>query len=530
MSTFIIYEMKAAVILSVFYLCYKLLLSKDTLHRLNRIILLGSAVLSFLLPICVLTFHRVIEVPSVMGATEIFEQTAINSDDVVYPMADGPHNLNWEMIFIIIYCIGAVFVLTKMGLGIIRVRRIIKKGTVRKIGEDEIVVTDGETAPFSWMHWIVMSKEDFESGNRHILEHEKAHIASAHSMDVITINLMAAFQWFNPVIWLMKADLCAIHEYEADDAVLRQGADIKEYQYSLIRKAVSASGYSITNSFNHSILKNRITMMCKTKSSLMCGLKALYIIPLVCCTLAANARTVTDYKFKENSGDFDKEENSVRIELKKDGNGDYRCYVLNGNIYFDDIIGAISGAGNNDGTINVEIAAPSELNCGPVEDIKDELRKLPGIKIKYSLTDGKEDGTETEKIPERPKYVKSPTGMDVYQIDDIKNLIIIKINPNDKVLFESGIIGLEEISAKVAEAKSRNHQAQINLQIDRGTSYGAYVLAQKSIYNAVSSVRDDYAMEHYGKHYIELDEMESLATRERIPLNVTESAPKNLKR
>lgn len=387
MSTFFIYEMKAAVILSVFYLCYQLLLSKDTLHRLNRIILLGSAVLSFLLPLCVLTFHKVIEVPSIMGATEIFEQAAINSDDAVFALTDGPHNFNWEMMLFTIYCIGAAFVLTKMGLGIIRVRRIIRNGNVRKIGEDDIVVTDVETAPFSWMHWIVMSNED-----------------------------------------------------------------------------------------------------------------------------------------------FDKEENSVRIELKKDGNGDYRCYVLNGNVSFDDIIGAISGVGNNDGAIDIEIAAPSDLNCGPVEDIKDELRKLPGIKIKYSLTDREEDGTETEKIPERPAYVKTSTGMDIYKIDDIKNLIIIKINPNDKVLFESGVIELEELEAKVAEAIGKDHPLQINLQIDRGTSYGAYVLAQKSIYNAVSSVRDDYAMEHYGKHYIELDEMESLATRERIPLNVTESAPKNLKR
>lgn len=387
MSTFFIYEMKAAVILSVFYLCYQLLLSKDTLHRLNRIILLGSAVLSFLLPLCVLTFHKVIEVPSIMGATEIFEQAAINSDDAVFALTDGPHNFNWEMMLFIIYCIGAAFVLTKMGLGIIRVRRIIRNGNVRKIGEDDIVVTDVETAPFSWMHWIVMSNED-----------------------------------------------------------------------------------------------------------------------------------------------FDKEENYVRIELKKDGNGDYRCYVLNGNVSFDDIIGAISGVGNNDGAIDIEIAAPSDLNCGPVEDIKDELRKLPGIKIKYSLTDREEDGTETEKIPERPAYVKTSTGVDIYKIDDIKNLIIIKINPNDKVLFESGVIELEELEAKVAEAMGKDHSLQINLQIDRGTSYGAYVLAQKSIYNAVSSVRDDYAMEHYGKHYIELDEMESLATRERIPLNVTESASKNLKR
>ena len=106
------------------------------------------------------------------------------------------------------------------------------------------------------MKWIVLSREDYESGNTHILKHERAHIRLGHARDLLTIDILSAMQWFNPVMRMLKDDLRAVYEYEADDAVLREGANIKEYQYSLIRKAVSASGYSITNSFNHSSLRN----------------------------------------------------------------------------------------------------------------------------------------------------------------------------------------------------------------------------------------------------------------------------------
>ena len=103
---------------------------------------------------------------------------------------------------------------------------------------------------------------------------------------------MSAFQWFNPAIWMLRADLQELHEYEADDAVLRSGANIKDYQYLLIRKAVGKSGYSVANSFNHSILKNRITMMSKSKSPLRRGLRVLYLLPLVCLGIGLQARTV----------------------------------------------------------------------------------------------------------------------------------------------------------------------------------------------------------------------------------------------
>ena len=138
----------------------------------------------------------------------------------------------------------------------------------------------------------MLSRQDWEGPHESIVAHEKAHIAYGHSVELLVVDLLSAFQWFNPAIWMLRADLQELHEYEADDAVLRAGTNIKEYQYLLIRKAVSKSGYSVANSFNHSILKNRITMMSKSKSPLVKGLRVLYLLPLVCLAIGLQAKTV----------------------------------------------------------------------------------------------------------------------------------------------------------------------------------------------------------------------------------------------
>lgn len=285
MYQFILYEAKAAVILAVFYLGFKWLLSTEKLHRLNRIVLMSACLLSLVLPLCVITVHKSVPAPEDLQ-TELLESI----EAVPAAAADG-----WRHIVTAVYWLGAAFVMAKTISGTVRVLNVIRSSERKTLDGSEVRVSDRKIAPFSWMKWIVMSRTDFESGNRHILEHEKAHIRLGHSRDVLFINVLASFQWFNPAIWLVRRDLRAIHEYEADDAVLRCGANIREYQYSLIRKAVSASGYSITNSFNHSILKNRITMMSKSNASAMRGLRVLYILPLVCGVLALNARTVVDY-------------------------------------------------------------------------------------------------------------------------------------------------------------------------------------------------------------------------------------------
>lgn len=288
MLSFIIYELKVALLLAAFYLCFKLFLSSDNLHRLNRAILICTSVLSFILPVCIVTLHRTSPMASMTEPGFLNELVA--SAEVSGGLVT--QGFGWRALVVAIYWLGVISVLSSVAVGLLRVISLIKSGEHKELNGTDVVVCEGPIAPFSWMKWIVMGTADFESVNKHIIEHEKAHVRLGHSMDVLLVNVLSSLQWFNPAIWLLKQDLKAIHEFEADDAVLKAGADIKEYQYSLIRKAVKNAGYSITNGFNHSILKNRITMMSTPKVSAVKGLKAVYILPLICMSLALNAKTV----------------------------------------------------------------------------------------------------------------------------------------------------------------------------------------------------------------------------------------------
>ena len=284
---FLIYEGKVAVVLLVFYLFYRFLLKKETFHRFNRAVLVGTAVLSFLLPLCVITIHRPAEVETAVMAPEIVVPAEASS--LVESSAPW-----WPMAIAILFWTGAAVALIRVAVSIMNVMKIIRYGEAIQEDDYRIIVTEDCVDPFSWMRYIVLSKHDWESDHSSILVHEKAHIKSGHSVELLLVDILSSFQWFNPAVWMLRADLQELHEYEADDAVLRSGADIKEYQYLLLRKAVSKSGYSVANGFNHSILKSRINMMTKTKSPLSRGLRTLYMLPIVCICLGLQARTVID--------------------------------------------------------------------------------------------------------------------------------------------------------------------------------------------------------------------------------------------
>ena len=288
MTEFLIYQGKIAVLMTVFHLFYRLFLSKDTLHRMNRIILLGTSALSCILPACVITIRKTVFLPSRAEISEL-PQSVQNGGSAILPEISESA---WQYTLCSILVVGALVVLIMSLVSIIRIMRIIRNGESCKLESGEtLVITDMDTVPFSWMKYIVLSREDYEGGHTQILTHEKAHISLKHSWDILFVDLITALQWFNPAIWMIKSDLRAIHEFEADDAVLRSGVDVKEYQYLLIRKAVKISGYSVANSFNHSSLKKRITMMQTNRSPHRNILKACYIIPLIAISMACSAKT-----------------------------------------------------------------------------------------------------------------------------------------------------------------------------------------------------------------------------------------------
>ena len=303
MMNFLLYEGKVAVVLLVFYLFYRFLLKKETFHRFNRWALVGTAVLSFVLPLCVITIHKPVEMETVVMEPEI----SASMDALAIVESSEPW---WPTALAILFWAGVAFVLVRVAVSVISIMRIIRQSESVQEGDGcKVMVANSDIEPFSWMRYIVLAKSDWESNHSSILVHEKAHVKSGHSIELLLVDILSAFQWFNPAIWMLRSDLQELHEYEADDAVLSSGADIKEYQYLLLKKAVSRSGYSVANSFNHSIIKNRFTMMSKSKSPLSRGLKALYVLPLVCLCIGLQAQTVNEPvdKVKKNS------DNAVRF-------------------------------------------------------------------------------------------------------------------------------------------------------------------------------------------------------------------------
>ena len=293
MASFLIYDAKVAVLIAVFYMFYRLMLARETFHRVNRVVLLLTAVASFVLPLCVITMHETVT----MEATPLLALDDLSVDDVApvaEPVVETPW---WQILLPILFIIGMLATLGHTLMSMFRILLLIKRSEKHPQPDGTTICVSGNAnvPPFSWMHYIVMNRSDYAERNAAILAHERGHIRLKHSWDLILVDTLTALQWFNPAMWMLRSDLRAIHEYEADGAVLSLGINARQYQYLLITKAVSIGGYSLANGISHSTLKDRINMMLHKKSNRTSLLKLFALVPIVGVTLALNAKTVTHY-------------------------------------------------------------------------------------------------------------------------------------------------------------------------------------------------------------------------------------------
>ena len=294
MMEFLTYDLKVAALLAVFYMFYRLLLSRETFHCVNRIVLLTTAVASFILPLCVITLHKTV----VIELTE----THVDFEGMTMMIEEAEQQPFWQTAAIIAFFIGMVATLGYTLSNVLRVWLLISRSQQHPQPDGTVIcVTSFDVSPFSWMHYIVLSQSDYEAQDASILAHERGHIRRRHSLDLLLVDTLTALQWFNPAMWMLRQDLRAIHEYEADAAVLSQGINMRQYQYLLIQKAVSHCGYSVANGISHSTLKNRINMMLHKNSSRASLLKLLALVPIVGIALAMQAETVNDYVYTEKT-------------------------------------------------------------------------------------------------------------------------------------------------------------------------------------------------------------------------------------
>lgn len=301
-----VYAAKSAFVLTLLYAPYTLLLRKEHFFRQNRLTLVGILVLSLTLPFINLLHGEIgfvapqpepvvmfVESQAVVTAdpTSVSEATPQTPQPVA--VSQPSHQpIDYTQWLCILYIIGVSVAVGIRLWQFIRMDRLIRTGCLWHDTVDGITIYchASDIAPYSWMRRIVISQHDYDNHRHEILLHERGHVLCHHSWDILLLMIVQTVQWFNPFVYMFGSSLRDVHEYEADDYVLRQGVSAGQYQTLLLKTAVGASAYSFANNFNHSKIKSRIVMMKHKKINPWMRCKVLYILPVAFAALIVYAQ------------------------------------------------------------------------------------------------------------------------------------------------------------------------------------------------------------------------------------------------
>ena len=263
------FVLESGVCLALFYTVYWLFLKRETYFQLNRAYLVSSLLLSVLIP--------ALNVSSPFFTVRVPEASLRLPQTPTLPA----HTLSFADILLIIYGAGVFLFLARFVFHLAKLFLVVKKTGLRDSDGVKIVLVDKEFSPFSFFHLVFINNTDFSSGDlRHILAHERIHICQHHSLDILIMELVTIFQWFNPFVRPYKKSLQETHEYLADCGVIAQGFSTARYQLLILEQHVGAQLLELANNFKQSQIKRRLTMMSKLKSKNVAKLKLLLVLPL----------------------------------------------------------------------------------------------------------------------------------------------------------------------------------------------------------------------------------------------------------
>ena len=285
MGALLVYSIIVGVTLIPIYLIVRLLMSGLTCWRFNRGLILFGYLIALAMPFVIGWIHSIdfgdgavldIEVglPSVMAVV------ADGEVDAVYPVKW------WCAGVMALYFTGLLFFLLRELFIWSRMHSVISRSSHVTMPDGNVLCihSDESIAPFSWYRYIVMSQKDYDEGGTTVIMHESMHIKARHWLDLLLAEAVALLVWYNPAGWLMRNELQAVHEYEADNGVVTGGANVRDYQLLLIQKAVGSRFPSIANSLDHSNLSKRIKMMLRKKSSPEQRWRAIAAVPALALT------------------------------------------------------------------------------------------------------------------------------------------------------------------------------------------------------------------------------------------------------
>jgi TonB family protein len=278
MKTLIInFLVESGIGLSVFTLVYVLFLRRETYFRYNRIYLLLSLAVSFLLPFFSFQINAEPDtnmigevVVTAPGFQNLLQTVTVYGTLLSGAVIKTVQSIGWLKL---IYFSGVVLFIILLITRLMQILLLVLNNPKEKANGLTIVWIDKDIAPFSFFHYVFINKKQAESeGYSEMLAHESEHVRQRHSIDVLLLETATILQWFNPFIWLMKRSVRENHEFLADHGVLQPGVSPAAYKLLLLNGSMMPQPV-IANNFNYSLLKIRIQMISKIKSSRTAALK-----------------------------------------------------------------------------------------------------------------------------------------------------------------------------------------------------------------------------------------------------------------
>ena len=276
MNAILTYLVESSICITLLFAVYWLFLRKDTFFMMNRVYLLSAAGLSLLLPL--VPFHWE---PSGTAAIVVYmlDPVLITPDKIEKAEAGS---LKWLDIAGIAYLTGFIIFLFRFIVQVVQLFIIVRRNGMEHRHGMRIVLVDRGYSPFSFFNLVFINEKNIPSGKlESILTHERIHVKQLHTLDLILAEILIIIQWFNPFAWFAGREFRTVHEFLADEGVIKAGIGRSEYQHMILDETMGIQVNGLTNNFNVSLIKKRILMISKVKSGKWSRGKLILAIPAI---------------------------------------------------------------------------------------------------------------------------------------------------------------------------------------------------------------------------------------------------------
>lgn len=562
MAKLVIYLLESSVLLALFYLLYLLVLRRETFFNLNRFFLLNTLVVSLLIPLVSIDLIPrkiiVVEQPlkeisklrmsyyEAMALWE-FESNGKEPATQLTAIASKPlmSSASWMKLFasilLAIYAAGILVCLSRTVWTIRWIRKMIVVSPNAKMDTATVIKIRHPIAPFSFFHYVfvhdaIVGTPEFN----HILAHERTHIEQRHSIDLVFVQILAAFFWFNPVIWRLIKSLKATHEYIADKKVINSGYSLVEYQTLLLKQLISSNSFGLVHNFNLSFIKKRITMMKNKRSGWSGKLSvAMAIVSSLICgavIIQCNSK-LGDVSLNAENLPGDESASNINMPIvfrtgyvfDGDPNDALTFTIANNSLTIDgqpyqlnEIASVIESGGIPSIKGHVVMHIDKDQKMGFVRDAEMELRKADRRKILYIGRTQDEVRVETPIMlpPTSENALKSsmPVIPEISAVEAEGKTAILKIDAGDNAGIDNQQKVYDFLQKQITKQSA---DYVVSMRYDNDDTYGVYLPNLIYVKEGFNKLYQERAHQMFGKDYYKVTKEEYQAVRKNLPTSIS---------